>query len=128
MMPPARFTEYASGMNQGNSLATPNLTPTTPGTSSTPGNDSLLNSLGALNLGAFEAATHAQPRNTPGAIGSQRPGAVNSRNGAPERQPRGPEWEASAGFGGRTRTNGHMQRGSEDSSDNGARSTASRYH
>ncbi|CRK19201.1 hypothetical protein BN1708_012546, partial [Verticillium longisporum] len=24
MMPPARFTEYASGMNQGNSLATPN--------------------------------------------------------------------------------------------------------
>lgn len=118
----ARFGEYSSGLNQGNSLTTPNLTPTTPGTSGTPsaGNDnSLLGALGNLSLGPFDpspASSHQQqPRNTPGAIGSQRPGPSSGSNrpsNAPERQPRGPEWEAAPGFGGRGRANGHMQRGS----------------
>lgn len=121
-MPPSgngstRYGEYASGINQNGSLATPNLTPTTPGTAGTPGTsgeNSLLNSLGGLSLGSYESAPHGQPRNTPGAIGSQRPGAGGNSRGAnaPERQPRGPEWESAAGFGGRTRTNGHAQRGS----------------
>ncbi|KAH7347462.1 RNA-binding post-transcriptional regulator cip2 [Plectosphaerella cucumerina] len=125
-----RYAEYGTSLSQAGSLATPNLTPTTPGTSGTPGTDDsrLLNSLGGLSIGSFESAPHNQPRTAPGAIGSQRPGAgVNSRGGAPERQPRGPEWETSAGFGGRTRTNGHAQRGS-DSSDSGARIAASGAH
>lgn len=125
-MPPtgngvARYSEYASGLNQNSSLATPNLTPTTPGTAGTPGTtgeNSLLNSLAGLNLGSFEPAPHAQPRNAPGAIGSQRPGAGANNRGAnvPERQPRGPEWETSAGFGARNRANGHAQRGSGENS------------
>lgn len=91
--------------------------PVHPGSSGTPGpqNDSaLLNSLNSLNLGPFESnAMQTQARSTPGAIGSQRPGANGtSSKGAPERQPRGPEWETSAGFGGRGRSNGHVARGS----------------
>ncbi|KAL2755356.1 hypothetical protein ACRALDRAFT_2027126 [Sodiomyces alcalophilus JCM 7366] len=120
----ARFGEYSSGLNQGNSMATPNLTPTTPGTSGTPstGNDSsLLGALSGMSLGPFDpnpTSSHQQqqqPRNTPGAIGSQRPGPSSGSNrtsNAPERQPRGPEWEAAPGFGARGRTNGHMPRGS----------------
>ncbi|CAM1510590.1 Fc.00g009250.m01.CDS01 [Cosmosporella sp. VM-42] len=109
--------------------------PVHPGSSGTPGpkNDAaLLNSLSGLNLGPYESGSmQNQSRSTPGAIGSQRPGANGSSKGAPERQPRGPEWETAAGFGAR-RTNGHVQRGS-DSSDNGARvgsssTNASRYH
>lgn len=103
----ARFGDYVGSMPQ----------PIHPGNSSTPGpkNDSgLVSSLGALNLGSFESnAASSQNRSTPGAIGSQRPtGANNGQKGAPERQPRGPEWETAAGFGGRGRPNGHMQRGS----------------
>ncbi|KAF7548670.1 hypothetical protein G7Z17_g6904 [Cylindrodendrum hubeiense] len=65
-----------------------------------------------LSLGSFEpGALQTQARSTPGAIGSQRPGANGTSKGAPERQPRGPEWETTAGFGGR-RANGHVQRGS----------------
>ncbi len=119
-MPPTgngatRYSEYASGLNQNNSLATPNLTPTTPGTAGTPSSENhLLNSLGGLSIGGYEPGPHAQPRNAPGAIGSQRPGAGANNRGAnaPERQPRGPEWESSTGFGARGRTNGHAQRGS----------------
>ncbi|KAH7320787.1 R3H domain-containing protein [Stachybotrys elegans] len=117
-----RFNDYMSaGVQSGH-----------PGNSGTPGpkNDSILSSLSNLNLGTYESM---QPpnRSTPGAIGSQRPGANGVKN-APERQPRGPEWEPAAGFGGRARPNGHMSRGS-DSSDNGARvgtssTSASRYH
>ncbi|TDZ39571.1 RNA-binding post-transcriptional regulator cip2 [Colletotrichum sidae] len=124
----ARFGEYSTGVNQAGALATPNLTPTS-GTVGTPGTDSsLLSSLGGLNLGSFESSAHNQARSTPGAIGSQRPGANGSSRNAPERQPRGPEWETSAGFTGRNRSNGHMQRGS-DSSDNAPRAgSASRFH
>ncbi|KAK7414192.1 Peptidyl-prolyl cis-trans isomerase pin4 [Neonectria punicea] len=122
----ARFGDYVGGgMSQ----------PVHPGSSGTPGpkNDAaLLNSLSGLSLGSFEpGALQNQARSTPGAIGSQRPGANGSAKGAPERQPRGPEWETTGGFGAR-RANGHVQRGS-DSSDNGARvgsssTNASRYH
>lgn len=102
----ARFGDYMSNAQPGH-----------PGSSGTPGpkNDNgLVAGLGGLNLSPYDPnALQAQFRNAPGAIGSQRPGAAsgNAKN-APERQPRGPEWESSAGFGGRGRTNGHMQRGS----------------
>ncbi|KAI8724465.1 hypothetical protein NCS52_00015700 [Fusarium sp. LHS14.1] len=119
----ARFGDYMGG----------NMSPSGhPGSSGTPGpkNDSaLLGSLSSLNLGYDSGSIPNQARSTPGAIGSQRPSS-NSK-GAPERQPRGPEWETTAGFSGR-RANGHVARGS-DSSDNGARvgsssTNASRYH
>lgn len=107
----ARFGDYVGTMPQ----------PIHPGNPSTPGpkNDSgLVSSLGALSLGSFESnAAGSQNRSTPGAIGSQRPTGISTGpKGAPERQPRGPEWEAAAGFGGRGRSNGHMQRGSGRSS------------
>jgi hypothetical protein len=106
----ARFGDYG-GFGQQSSGNTPNLTPNTPGQGQ--GNGDLLSSgLSGLALGPFEPAA-PQLRSTPGAIGSQRPGAggSGSRN-APERQPRGPEWENSGGFGGRGRIHGHAQRGS----------------
>ncbi|PTB63699.1 hypothetical protein BBK36DRAFT_1171172 [Trichoderma citrinoviride] len=120
----ARFGDYLSNGSQSQS-----------GNPSTPGkNDNgLVSGLSGLSLSPFEASSlQSQARNTPGAIGSQRPSANgNGVKNIPERQPRNPEWEASNGFG-RTRANGHMQRGS-DSSDNGARvgtssTNASRYH
>ncbi|EGR44578.1 uncharacterized protein TRIREDRAFT_5868 [Trichoderma reesei QM6a] len=120
----ARFGDYLSNSSQSQS-----------GNPSTPGkNDNgLVSGLSGLSLSPFEASSlQSQARNTPGAIGSQRPSANgNGIKNPPERQPRNPEWEASNGFG-RTRANGHMQRGS-DSSDNGARvgtssTNASRYH
>jgi hypothetical protein len=121
----ARFGEYMGG-------ATPPIHPGTTGTPGPKNDNSLISSLGGLNLGAYESNLQTQSRSTPGASGSQRPGAGGSGKGAPERQPRGPEWEPSGGFGGRGRSNGHMARGS-DSSDNGARvgtssTSASRYH
>ena len=59
-----------------------------PGTVGTPGprdNNGLISGLSNLNLGAFDAnAMQAQARSTPGAIGSQRPGAGgNNPKGAP---------------------------------------------
>ena len=87
-----------------------------PGNSGTPGpkDNSLIGGLSNLSLGGFDSNTlQAQARSTPGAIGSQRPSANNNTGkGAPDRQPRGPEWETSAGFGGRGRSNGHVPRGS----------------
>ncbi|KAL7895570.1 hypothetical protein HDV64DRAFT_96091 [Trichoderma sp. TUCIM 5745] len=124
----ARFGDYLSNGSQSQSG-----NPSTPGAKNDNG---LVSGLSGLSLSPFEASgLQSQARNTPGAIGSQRPSANGNGNGttkgAPERQPRGPEWETSNGFG-RTRANGHMQRGS-DSSDNGARvgtssTNASRYH
>ncbi|PNP55925.1 hypothetical protein THARTR1_03862 [Trichoderma harzianum] len=121
----ARFGDYLSNGSQSQSG-----NPSTPGAKNDNG---LVSGLSGLSLSPFEAGSmQSQARSTPGAIGSQRPSANgNGTKGAPERQPRGPEWETSNGFG-RTRANGHMQRGS-DSSDNGARvgtssTNASRYH
>jgi RNA recognition motif-containing protein len=112
----ARFGDYTQ---------TGSMTPqTTPGgTLAAPSaNDpsSLLLGMSGLGLGAFDnGSSQLRPRDTPGAIGSQRPGMNgSSRMNVPERQPRGPaptEWE-STGFGGRGRSNGHMQRGSGMSS------------
>ncbi|OAA34982.1 Nucleotide-binding, alpha-beta plait [Metarhizium rileyi] len=117
----ARFGDYQPGHagNPGN--------PGTPG----PKGDGLIAGLSGLNLSPYDS-NPLQNRNTPGAIGSQRPGVNNISKGAPERQPRGPEWESTSGFGSRGRSNGHMQRGS-DSSESGARVAAnptgtSRYH
>ncbi|KAJ6439357.1 R3H domain-containingprotein [Purpureocillium lavendulum] len=102
----ARFGDYM-GPQQGH-----------PGGSGTPGpktDNGLVAGLGGLTLSPYDSNTlQTQSRATPGAIGSQRPGANNGAvKGAPERQPRGPEWDHGAGFGGRNRANGHMQRGSE---------------
>ncbi|KAI0854029.1 hypothetical protein F5Y00DRAFT_65090 [Daldinia vernicosa] len=117
----ARYGDFSQ-----NSLTTPpNLTPTS-GQNATSSTDALLaGNMSSMNLGFDSNGSHMRARETPGAIGSQRPGANGQANrNAPDRQPRGPEWgEAGQGFGGRSR--GHMQRGS-DSSDAG-RSTA-RYH
>lgn len=101
----ARFGDYIGNSSQ----------PVHPGTSGTPGpkdGNSLITGLGGLNLGAYESNLQTQNRSTPGAIGSQRPGASGGSKGAPDRQPRGPEWESTTGFGGRGRANGHMARGS----------------
>ncbi|GJN73937.1 hypothetical protein PLIIFM63780_008008 [Purpureocillium lilacinum] len=101
----ARFGDYM-GPQQGHQ-----------GGSGTPGpkaDNGLVAGLGGLSLSPYDSNTlQTQARTTPGAIGSQRPGAGSSGvKGAPERQPRGPEWDHGAGFGGRSRANGHMQRGS----------------
>lgn len=102
----ARFGDYLSNGGQSQSG-----NPSTPGAKNDNG---LVSGLSGLSLSPFEASgLQLQARNTPGAIGSQRPSANGNgtTKGAPERQPRGPEWETSNGFG-RTRANGHMQRGS----------------
>ena len=120
----ARFGDYTTGLSQTSSLAAP----TTPGGSlaapSSMDAAQLLSGMGSMSLGGYDAGGNQirQPREAPGAIGSQRPGMNNGVGGggggggggrvaAPERQPRGPaEWDTT-GFGGR-RANGHMQRGS----------------
>jgi hypothetical protein len=103
----ARYGDFSQ-----TSLTTPpNLTPTTAHNAASSTDALLSSNMSTLGLG-FDSGTHMRSRETPGAIGSQRPSAngATSRN-APERQPRGPEWgEAGPGFSGRGR--GHMQRGS----------------
>lgn len=98
----ARFGDYHGHVQPGSS-----------GTPGSKGDNGLVSSLGSLSLGPFDPnAMQGQARNAPGAIGSQRPGASSNSKSVPERQPRGPEWESSAGFGGRVGPNGHAQRGS----------------
>jgi RNA recognition motif-containing protein len=104
----ARFGDYMGG------AMSPSGHPSNSGTPNPKNDSALLGSLNNLNLGYDSGSMQNQARSTPGAIGSQRPG--NSSKGAPERQPRGPEWEANAGFSGR-RANGHATRGSGMSSD-----------
>ncbi|ORY56866.1 uncharacterized protein BCR38DRAFT_111846 [Pseudomassariella vexata] len=108
-----------------NSLTTPpNLTPTSAQNAGSSTDALLAGNMSSMNLGFDSNASHLRARDTPGAIGSQRPSANGSANrNAPDRQPRGPEW--GEGFNGRNR--GHMQRGS-DSSDAGRSSGTSRYH
>lgn len=104
----ARFGDYISASGQSGHSGNPG----TPGGKS---ENALIGGMGGLNLGAFESGSlQTGSRATPGAIGSQRPGANSgSSKGAPERQPRGPEWgESGSGFGPRGRSNGHMTRGS----------------
>ncbi|KAI1088706.1 hypothetical protein F5B19DRAFT_496104 [Rostrohypoxylon terebratum] len=119
----ARYGDFSQ-----TSLTTPpNLTPTS-GQNAASSTDALLaNNMSSISLGFDSGASHVRARETPGAIGSQRPGANGTANrNAPDRQPRGPEWgEAGQGFGGRSR--GHMQRGS-DSSDAGRSAGTARYH
>ncbi|KAI5928208.1 hypothetical protein F4810DRAFT_698831 [Camillea tinctor] len=119
----ARYGDFSQS-----SLNTPpNLTPTSAQNAASSTDALLAGNMGSMSLGYDPNASHMRARETPGAIGSQRPGAngSTSRN-APERQPRGPEWgESGQGFSGRSR--GHMQRGS-DSSDAGRNSGASRFH
>lgn len=110
-----RLGEYTGSLSQANSSVTPTLTPTSPGTVASQGSSNeaavLAGTLSSLSLGSFESGPGPaqQNRSTPGAIGSHRPSANGSGRGMPDRQPRGPEWETSSGFGGR-RVNGHMQR------------------
>lgn len=127
----AQYGEYSASLGGPNSVMT---TPTTPGAASNKDTSLLVSDLGSLSLSEPFNANRLRPRETPGAIGSQRsPLNGNSTRSVPERQPHGPssgDWGESIGFAGRGRTNGHMQRGS-DSSDNGTRgaatSTSSRF-
>ncbi|KAG5926785.1 hypothetical protein E4U42_002953 [Claviceps africana] len=84
-----------------------------PGTPGPNKGDGLIAGLSGLTLSPYDSnSLQSAGRIAPGAIGSQRPGAANSKQAVPERQPRGPEWESSAGFASRSRANGHMQRSS----------------
>ncbi|KAI0154331.1 hypothetical protein GGR57DRAFT_111286 [Xylariaceae sp. FL1272] len=118
----ARYGDFSQA-----SLSTPpNLTPTTAQNAAS-STDALLSNMSSLSLGFDPNGSHMRNRETPGAIGSQRPSAngANNRN-APIREPRVPEWgESGQGFSGRNR--GHMQR-SSDSSDGGRNSGTSRFH
>ncbi|KAL2128491.1 hypothetical protein VTI74DRAFT_7594 [Chaetomium olivicolor] len=118
----AQYGEYSASLGQPSALTTP----TTPGTTSNNDPSMLINDLSTMSLGETFSGTRI--RQTPGAIGSQRPGLNgSSTRSVPERQPHGPsgDWGENIGFGGRGRTNGHIQRGSGDSSDNGVRTTSS---
>ncbi|PKS05601.1 hypothetical protein jhhlp_008119 [Lomentospora prolificans] len=114
----ARLGEYTGSLHQAGFLASPTLTSSSLGTAGSQGSSNeatvLATTLSSLNLGSFESSSaSSQNRSAPGAIGSHRPSANGSSNRtAPERQPRGPEWESASGFSGRNRVNGHMQRGS----------------
>jgi hypothetical protein len=121
----SRYTENYGQGHSSQASGTPNLTPTSAGGMNSRDADFLNGGMANLSLGYVRAnasnarlnserETHISPA---GAIGSQRPinghYEDNSRNGGtavPERQPRGPGSEWSAGF--RTRQNGHVQRGS----------------
>jgi hypothetical protein len=93
----ARYGDYS----------TPNLTPTSAQNAASSTDALLAGNMGSMNLGFDSGASHLRARETPGAIGSQRPGGAANRS-APDRQPRGPEWGEA--FNGRNR--GHVQRGS----------------
>jgi Predicted RNA-binding protein len=116
----AQFGEYSASLNQTSSLTSSSLTssslttPTTPGTASNTDTSMLISELGSLSLNE-PFSSRLRPRETPGAIGSQRPGLNGSNTrSVPERQPHGPngDWSDSIGFSSRTRSNGHSQRGS----------------
>jgi hypothetical protein len=107
----AQFGEYSAGLGQPSALTTP----TTPATTSNNDPSMLINDLSSLSLGEAFNGNRLRPRDTPGAIGSQRPGLNgSSTRSGPERQPHGPggDWGDKMGFGGRSRTNGHVQRSS----------------
>ncbi|GAP88659.1 putative r3h domain-containing protein [Rosellinia necatrix] len=118
----ARYGDFSQS-----SLTTPpNLTPTTSHNAASSTDALLSSNMSSLGLGFDPNGTHMRNRETPGAIGSQRPSANGASRNVPERQPRGPEWgETSSGFTGRGR--GHVQR-SSDSSDAGRNSGSSRFH
>ncbi|KAL2018968.1 hypothetical protein VTK56DRAFT_10193 [Thermocarpiscus australiensis] len=118
----AQYGEYSASLGGQNSSLT---TPTTPGTASNNDPSVLISDLGSMSLSEPFGGNRLRPRENPGAIGSQRP-VLNgsSTRSVPERQPHGPsgDWGEGMGFGGRSRANGHVQRGS-DSSENAARGT-----
>jgi hypothetical protein len=87
-------------------------TPTTPG-----GTDAgmLLGGIGGLTLSDSYPASQGRPRETPGAIGRERPGLNGPNRSQPDRQPLGPSTGERNEFGGgwqRARQNGHTQRDS----------------
>ncbi len=107
----AQFGEYTASLGQASALTTP----TTPGTTSNNDPSMLISELGSMKLNDTYNGNRLRPREAPGAIGSQRPGLNgSSTRSVPERQPHGPggDWGEKIGFGGRGRTNGHIQRGS----------------
>ncbi|KAI0401518.1 hypothetical protein F4802DRAFT_425055 [Xylaria palmicola] len=118
----ARYGDFSQ-----TSLTTPpSLTPTTAHNAASSTDALLASNMNSLGLGFEPNGSHLRNRDTPGAIGSQRPSANGASRNAPERQPRGPEWgETGSGFTGRAR--GHIQR-SSDSSDAGRNSGSSRFH
>ncbi|KAL5594077.1 hypothetical protein BROUX41_001124 [Berkeleyomyces rouxiae] len=111
----SRLNEFNSGNGSPSLSPSPTLH-LNPGASAVDPTMGLSSSMAGLGLGYDSSMS--QSRVTPGAIGSQRPGARpgsdhSSRN-VPDRQPRNPEWsdQQQTGFSSRSRTNGHMARGS----------------
>ncbi|KAI1364807.1 hypothetical protein F5Y08DRAFT_328435 [Xylaria arbuscula] len=101
----ARYGDFS----QTSLVTPPNLTPTTAHNAASSTDALLASNMNSLGLGYDSGTSHM--RSTPGAIGSQRPGANGASRNVPERQPRGPEWgESGSGFSARGR--GHMQRSS----------------
>ncbi|KAI1815657.1 hypothetical protein GGS20DRAFT_314662 [Poronia punctata] len=117
----ARYGDFSQ-----TSLTTPpNLTPTSAHNAASSSEALLASKMSSLGIGFDANGSHLRTRDTPGAIGSQRPGANGAGSRNPERQPRGPEWgDAGSGFSARSR--GHMQR-SSDSSDAGRNSATARF-
>jgi hypothetical protein len=104
----SRFGDYSA-------ITPPSLTPTSAQNAAASSTDALLASnMGSMSLGFESNPSLLRSRDTPGAIGSQRPVANSMANRtAPDRQPRGPSEWGEPSFGGRPR--GHMQRGSGSS-------------
>lgn len=101
----SRYGDFQSSLT-----TPPNLTPTTANNAGSSTDALLASNMSSLGLG-FDNGSHM--RSTPGAIGSQRPGAndVNNRN-IPERQPRNPVWGETGISGFTARSRGHMPRSS----------------
>ncbi|KAK4963735.1 Peptidyl-prolyl cis-trans isomerase pin4 [Elasticomyces elasticus] len=115
----SRFADYG---RDGATSTTPTLPPA--GSTMTTRDETLMvNGLGSLNLnGGFGGSPRGLRNmmsweNNPGPIGGHRSFSSNydeqSRDRAPARQPRGPPPERS-GFGSRGRQNGHLNRGSDE--------------
>ncbi|KAI1173000.1 hypothetical protein F4777DRAFT_480325 [Nemania sp. FL0916] len=103
----ARYSDFSQ-----TSLTTPpNVTPTTSHNAGSSTEALLASNMSSLGLGFDPNGSHMRSRETPGAIGSQRPGANGAGRSVPERQPRGPEW-GDAGTGFTVRGRGHMQKSS----------------
>lgn len=122
----SRFAEYA---RENGSSATPTLAPPTGTTLNSRDESLLVNGLGGMNLGSngfggsprgLRGMMSWDRESNPGPIGGHRAFSANNTyedqsrdrgQGMPSRQPRGPIPERGAGF---PRRNGHMNRGSDE--------------
>lgn len=121
----SRFAEYA---RENGSSATPNMAPTSGASLGSRDENLLVNGLGGMNLGGpgfggsprgLRGMMSWDRESNPGPIGGHRAFSAANNNyddqarsqGMPSRQPRGPIPERGSGF---PRRNGHMNRGSDE--------------